>query len=132
MNRDFSSWLDWSDESLRVITTIGATNLDDCASAAAWLARQTLEKFLKTTWIRLGEIPPIENDAEDMNKLALRFSNQLSSNDRELLFASIEHLEQFRATQYIQKKATPFEAQRAIRVAQKACELLKSWFEGRT
>jgi HEPN domain-containing protein len=131
VNMDFSSWFDWADESLRVITVIGIADLEDCASAATWLARQTLEKFLKTVWIRLGETPPIENDAEDMTELAAKLSNQLSSTDRALLFSSIEFLEPFRATQYIEKKATPREARQAIRVAQEACKMLKSWLEAR-
>jgi hypothetical protein len=129
MNRDFSSWLDWSEESLRVITTIGATNLEDCASAATWLARQTLEKFLKVIWIHQGVMPPIDNDAESMHMLALRFSDQLPVIDRALLFSSIDFLESFRGTQYIEQKATLDEAKRAIQTAQEACHMLKSWLE---
>jgi hypothetical protein len=131
MNRDFSGWLEWADESLRAINKIGATDLDDCASAATWRARQTLEKFLKTAWIRLGDVPPIDNDAEDMDALAARFSDQLSPNQHELLRSSIAFLEPFRATQYVERTATPDEARRAIEVSQEACGMLKTWLEAR-
>ena len=131
MNRDFSGWLEWADESLRAIKKIGATNLDDCASAATWCARQTLEKFLKTAWIRLGDVPPIGNDAEDMNALAARFSDELSPNQLQLLRSSIAYLEPFRATQYVERTATPDEARQAIEISQEACGMLKTWLEAR-
>ena len=131
MNRDFSGWLEWADESLRAINKIGATDLDDCASAATWRARQTLEKFLKTAWIRLGDVPPIDNDAEDMDALAARFSDQLSPNQRELLRSSIAYLEPFRATQYVERTATPKQVRRAIEVSQEACGMLKTWLKAR-
>lgn len=115
MNRDFSSWLGWADESLRAVRKIGVTNLDDCASAATWCARQTLEKFLKTAWIRLGDVPPTDNEAEDMNALAARFSDKLSLNQRELLRSSIAYLEPFRATQYVERTATPDERLKCLK-----------------
>jgi HEPN domain-containing protein len=129
MNRDFSRWLEWASESSRAISVIDP---EDCASAVTWLSRQTLEKFLKATWIRLGDIPPVEDDAEDMNELALRFSDELSHNQCELLFSSIAFLEPFRATQYIEMTATPYQAREAVRVAREACGMLKSWLEART
>ena len=131
MNRDFSGWLEWANESLRAIKKIGESNPEDCASAATWFARQTLEKFLKTAWIRLGDVPPTDNEVEDMNALAARFSDKLSPNQRELLRSSIAYLEPFKATQYIERTATPKEARRAIEVSQEACGMLKTWLEAR-
>ncbi len=131
MNRNFSDWLEWADESLQVAIKFGASDVGQFPSAATWHARQTLEKFLKTAWIRGGDMPPVERDSEDLATLAAYFSQELPPRQRTLLNSSIAFLEPFSATQYIDHKATPQEAREAIKVSINVCTMLKTWLEAR-